>query len=134
MAAGGGYVAIVEYLVVDKQADIHVKAYNGVCTKWNYYYVYSYCSPDLIWVIVVPSHNNEGYVESLGNFYGFIKSIFYTNLPTFYYEYCFISHDQRIALHVAVEGGHVDIVRFLVGQTPDDINRKDDDGVSIVLS
>ena len=32
---------------------------------------------------------------------------------------------------MAVEGGHVDTVRFLVDQGPDDINSKDINGVSI---
>ena len=42
-----------------------------------------------------------------------------------------VSLDQRIALHVAVEGGYVDTVRFLVDQGADDINSKDKNGVSI---
>ena len=47
VAAEEGYIDVVKYLVV-KQADIHVKAYNGVCTEWEYImYLELDCSPDL---------------------------------------------------------------------------------------
>ena len=46
-------------------------------------------------------------------------------------QWIIVSLDQRIALHVAVEGGYVDTVRFLVDEGADDINSKDKNGVSI---
>ena len=42
----------------------------------------------------------------------------------------FVSFDQRIALHVAAERGHVDTVKFLVGKDASDIYSKDNEGVS----
>ena len=35
---------------------------------------------------------------------------------------------------MAVEGGHLDIVKFFVDRTPRDIERKDNDGVSMVVA
>ena len=131
MAAEEGYIDVVKYLVAVKQTDIHIKAYNGVCTEWEYMYILVRL---FSWFAFELSLFPLTQWRVCRYFYGFIKSIYYTNLPILEYEYCFISHDQRIALHVAVEGGHVDIVQFLVNRTPDDIKRKDDDGVSIVLS
>ena len=33
VAAEEGYIDVVKYLVAVKQTDIHIKAYNGVCTE-----------------------------------------------------------------------------------------------------